>query len=43
MFIPDGADKTLAEMNELETEQYSLRTTTVYPQLKTFLEGIDNQ
>jgi non-canonical purine NTP pyrophosphatase (RdgB/HAM1 family) len=43
MFIPDGADKTLAEMNEAETEQYSLRTTTVYPKLKAFLEGIDNQ
>ena len=37
IFIPKGAQKTLAEMDKIETEKYSLRTTTVYPQLKEFL------
>ena len=36
IFIPDGQDKTNAEMNEQEMEKYSLRTTTVYPQMKSF-------
>lgn len=41
IFIPNGQTKTYAEMNEKETEQYSLRTTTVYPQLKIFLADLD--
>lgn len=42
VFIPEGQSKTNAEMNEEETEKYSLRTTTVYPQLKEFLQSLDN-
>ena len=42
IFIPSGADKTLAQMNEAETEKYSLRTTTVYPQIKKFLENLSS-
>jgi inosine triphosphate pyrophosphatase len=41
VFIPSGQSKTIAEMNEQETEKYSLRTTTVYPQLKEFLSTLD--
>lgn len=38
VFIPDGFDKTLAEMSDDELKGNSLRTTTVYPQIKKFLE-----
>lgn len=41
IFIPDGQTKTNAEMDELETSKYSLRTATVYPQIKEFLSMID--
>lgn len=41
IFIPNGAKHTLAEMEEEETKKYSLRTTTVYPQIKQFLGSID--
>lgn len=41
IFIPDGSTKTNAEMTEAETERYSLRTTTVYPAIKEFLESIE--
>lgn len=41
IFIPNGAENTLAEMDEDEIDKFSLRTTTVYPELKIFLEGID--
>jgi XTP/dITP diphosphohydrolase len=41
IFIPDGSDKTYAEMDDEETERFSLRTTTVYPKMKTFLQGLD--
>jgi inosine triphosphate pyrophosphatase len=41
IFVPDGLTKTNAEMNEKETHQYSLRTTTVYPLIKEFLDRID--
>lgn len=37
VFIPEGQNKTNAEMNDEETEVFSLRTTTVFPQLKEFL------
>lgn len=37
IFIPKGSTKTYAEMNDEETERFSLRTTTVYPELKKFL------
>ena len=43
IFIPEGSTKTNAEMDEQETEKYSLRTTAVYPQLKEFLESIDKK
>lgn len=43
VFIPNGQQKTNAEMNEQETQKYSLRTTTVYPELKKFLAGLDNK
>lgn len=39
IFIPDGADKTFAEMNDEETERFSLRTTTVFPQIRKFLNN----
>lgn len=39
IFIPDAADKTFAEMSEEETERFSLRTTTVFPQIKSFLNN----
>lgn len=41
IFIPEGSNKTNAEMDEEETEKYSLRTTTVYPQIKEFLASLD--
>ncbi|HEU5004522.1 MAG TPA: non-canonical purine NTP pyrophosphatase [Candidatus Saccharimonadales bacterium] len=41
IFIPEGQDKTNAEMNEEETAKYSLRTSTVYPQIKKFLSEVD--
>lgn len=41
IFIPQGATKTNAEMDEAETAKYSLRTTTVYPQIKKFLTELD--
>ena len=41
IFIPQSTNKTLAEMDEAETEKFSLRTTTVYPQIKQFLGSID--
>ena len=39
IFIPSGASKTYAEMDEEETLHFSLRTTTVFPQIKQFLDG----
>lgn len=41
IFIPEGSSKTNAEMNEEETQKFSLRTTTVYPQIKEFLIKLD--
>jgi non-canonical purine NTP pyrophosphatase (RdgB/HAM1 family) len=41
IFIPRGTDKTLAEMDDKETERFSLRTATVYPALKRFLQELD--
>jgi non-canonical purine NTP pyrophosphatase (RdgB/HAM1 family) len=41
IFIPNGSSKTLAEMDELETKKFSVRTTTVFPKIKEFLEGLD--
>jgi non-canonical purine NTP pyrophosphatase (RdgB/HAM1 family) len=43
IFIPNGAAKTYAQMNGEETEKYSLRTTTVYPELKEFLASLDKE
>lgn len=40
VFVPDGADKTFAEMDDKETEYFSLRTNTVFPQIKAFLENL---
>lgn len=40
IFIPKGANNTFAEMNDEETERFSLRTTTVFPKIKAFLESI---
>lgn len=39
VFIPEGQTKTNAEMDEAETEKYSLRTATVYPKIREFLNG----
>jgi len=41
IFIPNGALKTYAEMDEEETLHFSLRTTTVFPQIKQFLDQLD--
>lgn len=41
IFVLDGYKKTLAEMSNKELEKYSLRTTTVYPQIKEFLSNLD--
>lgn len=43
IFIPAGHKKTLAEMSDEELEKHSLRTTTVYPQIKEFLKELDNK
>lgn len=43
IFIPDTSDKRLAEMNDDELEKYSLRTTTVYPKIREFLEKLDSE
>lgn len=43
IFIPDGADKTYAEMDGDETLRFSLRTTTVFPEIKDFLNSLDNR
>ncbi len=43
IFIPDGFDKTYAEMTAEEEAIHGLRATTVYPQLKQFLSAIDNK
>jgi non-canonical purine NTP pyrophosphatase (RdgB/HAM1 family) len=40
-FIPHNSELTYAEMDEAEIEQKSLRTTTVYPELKQFLSSLD--
>jgi XTP/dITP diphosphohydrolase len=42
IFIPNGSEKTLAEMNEEEIKKFSLRTTTVFPKIKEFLTTLDN-
>ena len=39
IFIPDTSQKTLAEMSETELKKNSLRTTTIYPELKKFLSS----
>lgn len=41
IFIRKGQTKTFAEMTDEELEKYSLRTTTVYPQIKKFLDELD--
>lgn len=40
IFIPVGSAKTNAQMNEEETAKYSLRTATVYPAIKEFLNSL---
>lgn len=40
IFIPAGQTKTISEMNRSEIKLYSLRTATIYPKLKKFLEGL---
>jgi non-canonical purine NTP pyrophosphatase (RdgB/HAM1 family) len=41
IFIPYNSEKTLAEMDERELEEKSLRTSTVYPEIKKFLAELD--
>lgn len=41
IFVPEGANKTYAQMDGEETQKYSLRTRTVYPVLKGFLDSLD--
>jgi inosine/xanthosine triphosphate pyrophosphatase family protein len=38
--IPHGHDKTLAQMSDEELKENSLRTTTVYPKIKEFLQDL---
>lgn len=40
-FIPEGSDRTYAEMDDEEIKDFGLRTTTVFPQIKEFLGGLD--
>lgn len=39
IFIHEGSDKTLAELQDDNDLNHSLRATTVYPQIKKFLES----
>jgi len=41
IFVRDGHDKTFAQMSDEELARYSLRTTTIYPQIKKFLADLD--
>jgi len=41
IFIPSGHSKTLAEMTDAGLETNSLRTTTVYPEIRRFLGELD--
>jgi len=41
IFVSQGSRKTHAQMDEQETARYSLRTTTVYPQLREFFQNLD--
>ncbi len=41
IFIPKEADKTYAQMNDKELKKFSLRATTVFPQIKKFLASLD--
>jgi non-canonical purine NTP pyrophosphatase (RdgB/HAM1 family) len=41
VFIPNGIDKTYAQMNDEEKSAWSLRTTTVFPKIKEFLQTLD--
>ncbi|HVX58216.1 MAG TPA: non-canonical purine NTP pyrophosphatase [Candidatus Saccharimonadales bacterium] len=41
VFIPEGTTKTNAQMNEEEVGKHSLRTVTVFPQIKKFLAKLD--
>lgn len=42
-FIPDGSSKTYAEMGGEEAKLFSLRSTTVYPEIKKFLSSLDRK
>jgi inosine triphosphate pyrophosphatase len=41
VFIPDGTQKTNAELSEDEVSKFSLRAKLVYPKLKEFLSNLD--
>lgn len=41
IFVPVGHNTTFAQMSNRELEKHSLRTTTVYPQLRQFLTRLD--
>lgn len=43
IFIPHGVSKTYAQMDEDELRKHSLRTTTVYPQIRQFLVDLDKK
>jgi non-canonical purine NTP pyrophosphatase (RdgB/HAM1 family) len=40
IFIPDGSDKTYAEMEAGEMAEFGLRAKKVYPEIKKFLQSI---
>jgi len=41
IFIPNGSNKTHAEMSDDEIISFGLRTTTVFPMLRSFFDKID--
>ena len=41
IFISQGSDKTFAELYDEDKAHFSLRATTVFPQIKKFLSSLD--
>lgn len=42
IFVPEGSTKAYVEMTDDEIRTKGLRNVTVYPEIKSFLESIDN-
>lgn len=41
LFMPSGSDKTYAEMDDEDMLRFSLRTVTVFPKIRKFLEQLN--